>query len=61
MDSATQSQAAQALKAHGQAIDDLHAVLASQPGVDNERLQQAVDRYKSAHQKFTDDALGCMN
>lgn len=61
MDSTTQTEAARALEAHGQTIDALHAKLAAQPGVDTQRLQQAVDTYKAAHQKFTDDALGCMN
>jgi hypothetical protein len=54
-------QAAADLDAHGRAIDQLHHKLAAQPGVDKERLQKAVGKYKAAHQAFCDDALGCMN
>ncbi len=54
-------QASADLDAHGRSIDDLHHKLAAHPGVDKERLQKAVGKYKSAHQAFRDDALGCMN
>jgi hypothetical protein len=54
-------QAAADLAAHGRSIDDLHQKLAAHPGVDTERLKKAVGTYKSAHQAFSDDALGCMN
>lgn len=49
------------LDAHVQSIDDLHAKLASMPGVDKERLQAIVDKYKTASLKFHEDVLGCMN
>jgi hypothetical protein len=49
------------LDAHTQSIDDLHAKLAAIPGMNQERLAQAVDKFKSAAQAFHDDALGCMN
>lgn len=61
MNSPTQTDAARALEAHGNTIDVLHEKLAAQPGCDTAQLQKAVDTYKAAHQKFTDDALGCMN
>jgi hypothetical protein len=61
MTSAIQDQAAGSLDAHGQSIDELHRKLAATPGVDKEKLQKAVDKYKAAHQQFRDDALGCMN
>ncbi len=54
-------EARQALEAHGNSIDALHQKLAAAPGVDKDRLQKAVSDYKKAHQKFVDDALGCMN
>lgn len=54
-------QAAADLDAHGRAIDHLHDKLAAQPGVDKERLQNAVGKFKAAHQVFTNDVLGCMN
>jgi hypothetical protein len=61
MASATQEQAARSLDAHAQSIDELHRKLAATPGVDKDRLQKAVDKYKTAHKQFHDDALGCMN
>ncbi len=57
----TKDEAAQHLDSHGRAIDDLHRKLAGTPGVDKARLQQAADKYKSAHKQFRDDALECMN
>ena len=54
-------EAAADLAAHGRSIDDLHHKLAAQPGVDKDRLQKAVGKYKDAHEAFCDDALGCMN
>ena len=53
--------ARRALEAHGHAIDELHQKLAATAGVDKERLAKAVGALKQAHQRFTDDALGCMN
>lgn len=61
MSDAHKDAARQALEAHGNSIDALHQQLASKPGVDKARLQNAVDKYKGAHQAFTEDALGCMN
>jgi hypothetical protein len=54
-------EATRSLDEHAQSIDRLHAKLASTPGIDKARLQQAVDKYKAAHKAFHDDALGCMN
>jgi hypothetical protein len=54
------SDAANALDAHGRAIDQLHQKLAALPGCDKERLASAVAKYKAAHQAFHDDALGCV-
>ena len=61
MTTSGKADAARALDEHSQAIDDLHRKLAATPGTDTERLAKAVDKYKSAHQAFCDDALGCMN
>ncbi|MGA8532966.1 MAG: hypothetical protein WB615_02520 [Candidatus Tumulicola sp.] len=52
--------AAGALQAHAGAIDELHYKLAALPGCDKKRLEIAVIKYKSAHQVFHDDALGCV-
>ena len=49
------------LDAHTQSIDELHAKLASMPGIDKARLQAAVDKYKASNLKFHEDVLGCMN
>ncbi len=54
-------QASAELHAHGHAIDELHRRLAAMPGVDKDRLHKAVEKFKSAHKQFSDDALGCMN
>jgi hypothetical protein len=61
MASPGKDEAARSLDAHARSIDALHATLAATPGVDKDRLQQAVTKYKAAHQAFHDDALGCMN
>jgi hypothetical protein len=61
MASPTQEQAARTLEAHGRSIDELHRKLAEMAGVDKERLQKAVDKFKAAHKQFHDDALACMN
>lgn len=61
MSDAHKDAARSALQAHKSSIDTLHQQLASVPGVDKDRLQSAVDKYKGAHQAFTEDALGCMN
>ncbi len=54
-------QASASLEAHSRSIDDLHQKLAALPGANKQRLQVAVDKYKTAHQQFCNDALGCMN
>jgi hypothetical protein len=59
--SATQDQAVRTLGTHTQSIDELHRALAATPGVDKERLQAAVAKYKAANKQFSDDALECMN
>jgi len=60
MASTAHSEMMQALSAHGAAIDALHQKLAAQAGIDKAKLQQAVDKLKSAHKTFHDDVLGCM-
>ncbi len=55
-----QSDAASALDAHASTIDALHNKLAALPGCDKDRLKQAVQKYKAAHQAFHDDALACI-
>jgi hypothetical protein len=59
--STARDQASADLDAHGRSIDELHRKLAAVAGVDKPRLQTAVDKYKTAHRQFCDDALGCMN
>ncbi len=54
-------EAKRALDEHGRSIDALHQKLAAMPGADKTRLDDAARKYKSAHQTFEDDALGCMN
>ncbi len=49
-----------ALNSHAHVIDDLHRKLAALPGCDQQRLAKAVAKFKSAHQEFQDDALGCV-
>jgi hypothetical protein len=61
MDSSSQNRAAAQIDAHAKSIDDLHTKLAGLPGAAQGPLQTAVDKYKTAHQQFRDDALGCMN
>ncbi len=61
MSAMTKNEAATDIDAHGASIDRLHRKLEAMPGVDKERLQKAVETYKTAHRKFHDDALGCMN
>ncbi|HMD01839.1 MAG TPA: hypothetical protein VKG44_02625 [Candidatus Baltobacteraceae bacterium] len=61
MNTSVKDDVARALDAHAQSIDALHQKLAAMAGANKARLQQAVDKYKSAHKAFHDDALGCMN
>ncbi|HME81121.1 MAG TPA: hypothetical protein VKF82_03480 [Candidatus Eremiobacteraceae bacterium] len=51
----------QHLDAHAKQIDELHKKLDAAVGVDKEKLQKAVDKFKAAHKQFRDDALACMN
>ncbi len=57
----TKTEAETYIDAHGKTIDQLHHTLEAMPGVDKDRLQKVVETYKTAHQQFHDDALGCMN
>ena len=61
MASADRDQADGHLHAFEHTIDELHRKLAASAGVDKDRLQKAVDKYKAAHKQFHDDALACMN
>ena len=61
MSNESKDEAARSLDSHARSIDALHDKLAAAPGVDKDRLQRAVDKYKTAHKTFHDDALGCMN
>ncbi|MGA8574085.1 MAG: hypothetical protein WB609_00155 [Candidatus Cybelea sp.] len=56
----SKTQAAEAIRAHAAAIDQLHAKLAALPGCDTARLTIVVRKYKSAHEEFEDDALECV-
>ncbi len=61
MSNAMKEDTARLLDSHARTIDALHDKLAAAPGVDKDRLRHAVEKYKTAHQAFHDDALGCMN
>jgi hypothetical protein len=54
-------QAAGNLDAHAQSIDELHRKLAATPGINQQRLQTAVTKFKASFSEFRDDALECMN
>lgn len=54
----SKSQASALLRAHADSITELHSKLAAIPGVDKERLSQAVAKYKVAVSVFEDDAQG---
>ncbi|MBV8725854.1 MAG: hypothetical protein JO078_08610 [Candidatus Eremiobacteraeota bacterium] len=56
----SKSEAEEAIDAHGRKIDELHDKIAALQGCNRERLAQAVNKYKEAHQAFHDDALGCV-
>jgi hypothetical protein len=49
------------LEEHAKSIDALYDKLAAMPGVAKDRLKDAVDRYKKAHQTFCDDAMEYMH
>jgi hypothetical protein len=59
--SSAREQATADLDALERSIDALHGKLAAAVGSDKDRLRKAVEKYKSAHRQFRDDALGCMN
>lgn len=61
MANAANDQIVASIDAHARSIDELHSKLAATPGINEERLQQAVDKLKTAHQQFHSDALACMN
>jgi hypothetical protein len=61
MASTLKEELAQRVAEHAKQIDELHRKLAATAGVDKEKLQKAVDKFKAAHKQFHDDALGCMN
>jgi cell division FtsZ-interacting protein ZapD len=52
---ATHPDAAAAVNAHAKSIDDLHAKLAAVPGIDQDKLNAAVAKLKSAFASFQDD------
>lgn len=54
------SEASLVLEEHRRSIDELHRKLASMPGVDKDRLADAVEKFKAATQRFHDDALACV-
>jgi hypothetical protein len=49
------------LDSHKQAIDELHAKIASQPTVDKEKLTTAVVKLKVAFDQFSEDAQACVS
>lgn len=61
MVNATKDDATHSIDDHARTIDALHEKLAATPGVDRERLNRAVEKLKTAHKTFRDDALECMN
>ncbi|HUZ48558.1 MAG TPA: hypothetical protein VMW12_02320 [Candidatus Dormibacteraeota bacterium] len=61
MSTMTQTKAGTYIDEHGKTIDQLHDKLEAIPDVDKEKLEKVVETYKTAHKKFHDDALGCMN
>jgi hypothetical protein len=44
------------MEEHKRQIDELHRKLAAMPGVNKERLSIAVEKLKTAHMQFEDDA-----
>ncbi len=58
---ATVDDVKKSLDEHARSIDALHQKLAAMPGIDKNRLQQAVTKLKAAAAAFHDDALGCAN
>ena len=54
------SEISRALEAHKQSFEALHQKIAAMPGCNRERLAQAVQKFKAAHQAFADDAQACV-
>lgn len=50
------SEVSKLMQAHKGQIDELHRKLAEMQGVNKERLSVAVEKLKSAHVQFEDDA-----
>ncbi len=48
------------MHAHGHAIDQLHDKLAAIPGIDKVKVKMAVEKIKTAHATFEEDALECI-
>ncbi|HTU82311.1 MAG TPA: hypothetical protein VMF61_09285 [Candidatus Acidoferrales bacterium] len=59
--SQSRDHAAATIDEHAKTIDELHGKLAAEPGADKAGLQRAVEKLKTAHAAFRNDALGCMN
>lgn len=49
------------LDAHRKTIEDLNQKLASVPGINKAKLQEAMEKYRAAMSTLHDDVLGCMN
>ncbi|MBV8118268.1 MAG: hypothetical protein JOZ01_09830 [Candidatus Eremiobacteraeota bacterium] len=58
---ATREEVRADLDSIGRSIEALHHKIGAAAGVDKERLRSAVEKFKTAHKQFHDDALGCMN
>ena len=54
------SKVREAVEEHGRRIDELHHKLAAIAECDKDKLSRAVEKYKSAHKAFADDAQGCV-
>ncbi len=50
------SEVAKLIEEHRHTLEALHSKLSTMAGVDKERLSRAVDKLKSAHVKFAEDA-----
>ncbi len=50
------TEVAKLIEEHRHTLDELHRKLSAMAGVDKERLSRAVEKLKSAHVEFADDA-----
>ena len=50
------SEVSKLMQAHKSQIDELHRKLAAMPGVNKEKLSVSVEKLKTAHMEFEDDA-----